>query len=148
MVKKSKLNYWKYRSDTLFVFFIDKKAATSGELMKSLQFRQPEVMNDVKKRCAEKHYCLGYSFIVDHYLFIVGRESYHQDYNPATIQMILRSVFAQISAQKKYTQVVFDCEDYAALQPVVEAEAALCEKDVIITNHCEWGNWDLYDGED
>lgn len=149
MVKITKLNYWKYRPDTLYTFFIDKKAATSGELLKSLEMRAPDLWAQVKQKCAKSQFCCGHSFMLGHFLFIVGREDYHHTYNPTIIDMILKSIFAQFDDQKTYKQIIFDCEDYPQIEQVIMDNAALTEKQILIANHCEWGNWHTgYDGED
>ena len=109
MVKNSNKNFWKWRKNSLLVAFIDKKAATSGALLKSMEFQAPEIMKEAKEKCAKGDFCLGHSFIIDHYLFIIGRNSYHTAYNTLTIQMILKSVFAQLNNQNKYEQIV-PCE--------------------------------------
>ena len=124
-------NFFAYSKDTIYLVFIDKNAAISGNVMKQTLFRQPHIIETLKEKIKDKDIKLGYCYKIGFFIFIVGRDNYHQKWNKDILNKIMAGLIPQLKT-KEYKYKI-DIEDYPMIDECIPEDF-----NVEICNHCEW----------
>lgn len=131
MKKYSDENFFKYVKDTIFIALIDKSAAMSGNVMKQIAFRQPDVIEKLKEKIKNTDIKIGHCYKIGFFIFIVARENYHRKWDKDILNKIMSAIIPQLKT-KNYKYKI-DIEDYPILDECIPDDF-----DVEICHHCEW----------
>lgn len=138
MIEFSRDNFYKYEPNAISILLIDKNAALSGEAMKQLNYRQPDIYDALKRRLQklEDKVRLGSIIKIDKFYFIVTRENYHKTWNSNAFKQVWLAAAPKILSN--YT-VVFDTEDYEWIADILQ-ENEYPHNRIKICNHCRFGD--------
>ena len=138
MLEFSRDNFYKYEPNGVSVLLIDKNGAPSGEAMKQLNYRLPEIYDALKRRLLKlgSKVQVGSIIKVDKFYFIVARENYHKAWNSNAFKQAWLAASPKILGS--YT-VVFDNEDYEWIVDILQ-EHEYPHNRIKICNHCQFGD--------
>ena len=136
MIEFSHDNFYKYEPNAALVLLIDKKAALSGEAMKQLDYRLPDVYGALKQRLLQLGDKVGLGSIIkiNKYYFIVCRENYRKSWDK-NIFLHSWKVLTTKVANKKF---IIDIEDYEEMGAILQENQF--DASIKICNHCAFGD--------
>lgn len=136
MIEFSRDNFYKYEPDAISILLIDKNAALSGEAMKQLNYRLPDIYDALKQRLLKLGDKVGLGSIVkvNKYYFIVCRENYHRSWDK-NIFLHSWKVLTTKVANKKF---IIDIEDYEEMSKILQENQF--DASIKICNHCAFGD--------
>lgn len=140
MIEFSRDNFYKYEPNAISILLIDKNASLSGEAMKQLNYRLPDVYGALKQRLQKlgDKVQVGSIIKIGKFYFIVARENYHKAWNSNAFKLAWEALVLKVLNQYAYTYV-FDSEDYEWIVEILQSSE--CPRSGIkICNHCAFGN--------
>lgn len=140
MIEFSRDNFYKYKPNTISILLIDKNAALSGEAMKQLNYRQPDIYGALKQRLQKlgDKVQVGSIIKIDKFYFIVARENYHKSWNNNAFKLAWEALVLKVLNQYAHT-CVFDSEDYEWIIEILQ-NSECPHSGVKICNHCAFGD--------
>lgn len=138
MFEVSRDNFYKYVPNAVSVLLIDKKGTLSGEAMKQLNYRLPDVYGALKQRLQKlgDKVQVGSVIKIGHYYFIVARDKYQNRWSAEVFKQIWSAVSPKIL--NTYT-VIFNTEDYEWIADAVQ-EYNYPHNVIKFCNHCQFGD--------
>ena len=138
MIDISRDNFYMYIPNAVKILLIDKNGTLSGEAMKQLNYRLPEIYDALKQRLQKlgDKVQVGSIIKIDKYYFIIARENYHKKWNSNAFKQ------AWLAAAPKILNnyiVVFDSEDYEWIVDILQ-ENEYPHNIIKICNHCAFGD--------
>ncbi|MCK9482344.1 MAG: hypothetical protein M0R38_11405 [Bacteroidia bacterium] len=122
-------NVFTYDKKTILAF-IDTKGSLSGELMKNIKFRRPQVIEDLKT--LSTNFKVGDYAKISNYLFIVMKKNYRNKLTLETADKLLE----QLPAELKGLETKTTLENYSELKDVIEKHFTLIE-------FCDTSKWEI-----
>ena len=125
-------NVFEYEPKKHILVFTTQSGHVTGELMKQIKFRSPEVISKLHEKISESAE-IGDVFVIKGYVFVITRKHYNSRIKNEDFEVLMNKVAPQLS---KYTLKTTN-EDYPKLREIIENYLP----DIEYCDTSAWGTW-------